>query len=185
MILDGEVKKRIRTLGDYVEPCRHVSAAELEQGVASGFLVCKPQSALHTPEGPQATLRVDVRLISAAKEGRFAEGCPAWPLRRRAGSIYSFISVGRTQNCDVWIPDESISKLHALVRERDGAFDIADAGSRNQTRVGDEVVPRRGDGPPRGLTSGAAVTFGSVETVFFTAAGFLRVVQAVAGFELA
>lgn len=184
MILDGEVKKRIRTLGDYVELCQDLSTAELEKGLASGFLVCKPQSALHTPEGPQATLRVDVRLISAAKEGRFAEGCPAWPLRRREDSIYSFVSVGRTQNCDVWIPDESVSKLHALVRERAGTFEIVDAGSRNQTLVGAEVVPRRGDGAPRGLTSGAAVTFGSVETVFFSAADFQRVLQDLAGFEL-
>jgi hypothetical protein len=172
VILDDEVKKRVRTLGDYVERCRELSAAEIVHAVAGGFFVCQPESALHFPDGPQPTLRVDVRLIEAVREGRLSGSCPVWPLRRRESSVYSFLSVGRTQNCDVWIPDESVSKLHALVRVQDGVFHILDAGSRNQTFVEQEPVPRRGEGDPRRLTSGASVRFGSVEIVFLTAEGF-------------
>lgn len=182
MNFDADWKQRVRTLGDFAEQCRSLSGKELEKEVASAFLVCRPQSALHTPEGPQATLRVDLRLISAAKEGRFAESCPAWPLRRRESSVYSFLSVGRTQNCDVWIPDESVSKLHAMLRQQGGGdFQIVDAGSRNQTLIGREPVPRRGEGKPRSLTSGADLSFGSVETVFLAAADFRQVVLDVVG----
>lgn len=182
MNLDGEMKQRIRTLGDFAEPCRSLLGQALERELASAFLVCRPQSALHTPDGPQATLRVDLRLISAAKEGRFAESCPVWPLRRREDSVYSFVSVGRTQNCDVWIPDESVSKLHAMLREQEGGdFQIIDAGSRNQTLIGAEPVPRRGEGKPRALKSGVELSFGSVETVFLSAEDFRKVVLDVVG----
>lgn len=184
MILDGEARKRIRGLGDFAELCRDLSGAELEKGVASAFLVCKPQSALHAPDGPQETLRVDLRLVAAANEGRFAESCPAWPLRRRQDSVYSFVSVGRTQNCDVWIPDESVSKLHALVREHRGGHQIVDAGSRNQTFVNREPVPKRGEGEARELMSGVEVCFGTVETVFYSAVDFRTLVLDVVGPEL-
>lgn len=184
MILDGEARKTIKSLGDFAELCRGLGDAELARDVATAFLVCKPSSALHAPDGPQATLRVDLRLMAAVREGRFAESCPAWPLRRRQDSVYSFVSVGRTQNCDVWIPDESVSKLHALIREKGAAFQIVDSGSRNRTLVDGVLAPQRGEGEAAAIQPLSEVRFGNVETVFFPAAAFRKLVLDVVGPEL-
>lgn len=184
MILDGEARKSIKSLGDFAGLCRELDHVELAREVATAFLVCRPSSALHAPDGPRATLRVDLRLMEAVREGRFAETCPAWPLRRRPGSVYSFVSVGRTQNCDVWIPDESISKLHALIREKGDSFQIVDSGSRNHTFVDGVQAPQRGQGGAAAIQALSEVRFGNVDTVFYPAAAFHKLVLDVVGPEL-
>ena len=158
-----------RTLGDWGETCTTLDAVGLAATVAPVFLVCKPGSALQVPDGPQATMRVDLRLIEAAKRGEFHPECPVWPLRRREDSVYSFISVGRTHNCDVQINDGGISKLHSIIRENTGQITINDAGSRNKTFVNGVEAPRRGDGDPLPAPPGTEVRFGSIGTVVMTA----------------
>jgi hypothetical protein len=161
-----------KTLFDWGDVCAQSDAVALAATVAGGFLVCRASSALQVPEGPQATMRVNVKLIEAAKAGEFHRECPAWPLRRSEDSVYSFISVGRTPNCDVTIPDESISKLHAIIREDGGKYTILDAGSRNKTYVDGVEAPKRGAGEPIELTNGCEVRVGAIETVFFGADDF-------------
>jgi len=159
-----------KTLGEWGATCATIDPVGLAATVAPVFLVCKPGSALQVPEGPQATMRVDLRLVEAAKRGEFHYGCPVWPLRRREDSVYSFISVGRTHNCDVQISDGGISKLHSIVRESDGQITVNDAGSRNKTFVDGVEAPRRGDGDPLPAPPGTTVRFGSIDTVVMTAA---------------
>lgn len=159
-----------QTLGEWAQRCATLDPVGLAESEASVFLVCKAGSALQVPEGPQATMRVDIRLIEAAKRGEFHPECPVWPLRRREDSVYSFISVGRTPNCDVQITDSGISKLHSIVREVDGEITVNDAGSRNKTFVDGTEAPKRGAGEPLRAPPGSTVRFGSIETVVMTAA---------------
>lgn len=172
-----------RSLGEWAEVCASLDVASLEERYAHVFLVCKAGSALQVPEGPQATMRVNLKLIEAAKRGdAFHEECPVWPLRRREDSVYSFISAGRTSNCDVHIPDESISKLHAILRVTDdGAVSVQDAGSRNKTFVDGAEAPKRGVGEPLVAASGATVQFGQIETVVVTAVELCAVVRSLTG----
>jgi hypothetical protein len=164
-----------KLLFDWGDVCAQTDAEQLAATVAGGFLVCRPSSALQVPEKPQATMRVNVKMIEAAKRGEFHRECPAWALRRSEESVYSFISVGRTDNCDVTIPDESISKLHAIIRDGGAAgFTVQDAGSRNKTFVDGIEAPRRGAGDPIELRSGTEIRFGAIETVYFTADDFYR-----------
>lgn len=47
----------------------------------------------------------------------------------------NFVSIGRTRNNDVVLPDLSISKFHAYLRPENGHYTIQDAGSQNGTWV--------------------------------------------------
>jgi hypothetical protein len=170
-----------RTLAQWRETCAELDVATIEEQYAPVFLVCKAGSALQVPEGPQATMRVNLKLIEAAKRGdKFHLECPVWPLRRREESVYSFISVGRTSNCDVQIPDESISKLHTILRIDDQGLAVQDAGSRNKTYVDGAEAPKRGAGTPLHAGSGATVQFGGIETVVVTAVELCAIVSSLA-----
>ena len=50
------------------------------------------------------------------------------------------VTVGRTKNNDVVLPDVSISKFHAFFKDEDGRFVLADGESRNGTFVEGERV---------------------------------------------
>ena len=111
-----------RPLIQWGKALRLVSPEEFEERHGRAFLVTDPASVFNVPDGPISTQRIDLNLYRASQEGTFHEATPVFSLQRREESVYSFISIGRTENCDVPLRDESVSKLHALIRARDGAF---------------------------------------------------------------
>ncbi len=48
--------------------------------------------------------------------------------------------IGRSSSCEVCIKDDTISRNHARIVERDGVFMIEDLGSRNGVEIGDKRV---------------------------------------------
>jgi pSer/pThr/pTyr-binding forkhead associated (FHA) protein len=69
------------------------------------------------------------------------------------------VVVGRSQGCDVRLPDVSVSQRHASLRSKDGHYTIVDEGSANGTFVGGiRLSPRA----PRDLRSGDLVRIGRV-----------------------
>jgi hypothetical protein len=101
------------------------------------------------------------------------------PHRRRAGAdvlefmIFTLrphdprsrrVTVGRTGNNDLAIPDLSVSKFHAvLTRDDSGGFQLKDVGSRTGTRVNDELLPVD---RWRSLRGGEEVAFGDVQMTY-------------------
>ncbi len=65
-----------------------------------------------------------------------------FPVRKQRTTFFAnTILLGRAASSDVCIEHSSISKLHARIRQlADGTWAIADAGSRNQTRIGQRVI---------------------------------------------
>ncbi len=73
------------------------------------------------------------------------------------------ISVGRGGNSGMVLCHPSVSKLHAWFnRDAGGSFSVADAHSKNGTRVNQMALPP--DSMVR-ITGGDVVRFGSVETI--------------------
>jgi pSer/pThr/pTyr-binding forkhead associated (FHA) protein len=52
-------------------------------------------------------------------------------------------SIGRLESNDIWIPEQHVSRQHAVINYRDGIFMITDLGSANGTFVNDQRL----DGP--------------------------------------
>jgi len=90
-----------------------------------------------------------------------------FPLTKKPGASFpDRITIGRTSNNDVVLPDTSISRLHAYVR-RDGArWVVADAGSKNGSSLRGVALAARKE---VAIPSRALVKFGDVELTFFDA----------------
>jgi pSer/pThr/pTyr-binding forkhead associated (FHA) protein len=74
----------------------------------------------------------------------------AFPVRKRQPNYPHMITIGRTQNNDIVIPDVSVSKFHAFFRVPDEpspdarSLELCDAGSRNGTCVnGERLAPKQ------------------------------------------
>lgn len=103
------------------------------------------------------------------------------PIAKRRASTLAFISIGRLEGNDVALGDNSVSKLHASVKQKDGAFLLHDERSRNGTFVDGQPVATRGDGPPTALTPRCTVRLGSVHLVFLRAQDLLELARGMGG----
>ena len=91
------------------------------------------------------------------------------PLRKVQSTLPSMITVGRTENNDLVVPDEQVSKFHAFFRIVGERVEVADAGSRNGTFVGSATGASGGAGAR--LNRGDRFAFGAVEFQLFDARG--------------
>jgi len=87
-------------------------------------------------------------------------------LRKRSGAEGAYpdrISIGRAPNKDIVLRHASVSKFHGWFEvDEEGMFYVADAGSRNSTRINGEIIAAR---EPTPLEPGDALRFGSVEAL--------------------
>jgi hypothetical protein len=99
-----------------------------------------------------------------------------FPIAKRPGTAFDYISVGRTSNADIMLPLAQVSKFHAYF-SKVGAneWTVADGGSKNGTRVGSRRLEVRSPVPVR---SGERVTFGPYTFSFYTPQGFIELVLA-------
>ncbi|HEX8950905.1 MAG TPA: FHA domain-containing protein, partial [Polyangia bacterium] len=91
------------------------------------------------------------------------------PLRKVQSTFPSMITIGRTDNNDLVVPDEQVSKFHAFFRIVGDRVELSDAGSRNGTFVGNRRLESRGASAP--VSPGDRCAFGAVEFQLFDARG--------------
>jgi len=157
-----------------------LDAAEFEDRHGAGFLLLST-AGLQVPNGPAMT---EVRLDDGDETG--AE-CTAdvsvlvYPLRRGPDSVGHLVTLGRTANNDVVVPDLSVSRFHAFVKLGSPPLQIQDAKSTNGTTVNGRSIPAQGQGPAVDLKSGDTVRLGQVEFTFVDAAGMREFALAHAG----
>lgn len=87
------------------------------------------------------------------------------------------ITLGRTANNDLVVVDGSISRFHAWFHQdrRSGAWSVADAGSKNGTRVrGVKLEPKK----PAALVGGERLRFGKVDAKFLTPPQLVALIKA-------
>lgn len=93
-------------------------------------------------------------------------------VKRAPRSRFDFVSVGRNDGNDVVLPDPSVSRFHAFLRELpDGTLVVQDVRSANGTFVAGQPVPKQGEGAPLPVRSGDAIRFGDIHGVVVDAAG--------------
>jgi hypothetical protein len=82
-------------------------------------------------------------------------------IRKVYDTFPNMITVGRTANNDLVVPDVSVSKFHAFFKVTPKGFELADAGSKNGTWVAGKELAPRGDAVPVKL--GDRLRFGRIE----------------------
>ncbi len=176
---------------DYVDDIRALSAAAFTERHGDAFLVHHGATAdLRPPPRAQPTLNEITSVKSVPPGVRDGAAVPRRPKSsflvfevRSTGRcpFPNMISVGRTRNNDIVIPDVSVSKFHAFfMRGKDGRLLLQDAGSRNGTYVGGALVAGR-EGQPTPVGSFSELRFGSVEMSFLMASEFRRFVLRFSG----
>lgn len=83
-------------------------------------------------------------------------------IRKRQPVFPEMITVGRTANNDVVIPDATVSKFHAYFRTTEKGLELVDAASRNGTKVMGRVLSPK---QPIDVSLGTRVRFGSIDLV--------------------
>ncbi len=164
------------TLEEWAKILEAHGEAGLEQDGSDAFLVADPASVFNIPDGPSATMRIDRALFLASTRGEYHPTSPTFAVRQRADSVYSFVSVGRTENCDVCLPDDSVSKLHALLRKKEGKWWVQDADSANGTLLNEQKVPPRADGTGLALRPGDRLSFGAIQLHFHDIASLRQLI---------
>ena len=97
-----------------------------------------------------------------------------FPLVKAADAPSGPVSVGRTVENDVVIPEYSISKCHCTFELGEGSMTVRDAGSTNGTLLNGSPL---GADAPVPLCGGETITMGRFELVYETPAGFLELVS--------
>jgi DNA-binding NarL/FixJ family response regulator len=143
--------------------------------VSAGSLVSqgekKATANILDPEMLQAIQDAMREKTEARQAGRKYVGTPrsssaiALPIRAAAGGAAGKISVGRANDVDVFIDHATISKRHAWFLREPRGLRLTDAGSRNGTWVGGQLLEP--NGPPSPIVqSEDVVRFGELEFTF-------------------
>jgi hypothetical protein len=127
------------------------------------------------PRGPTMTVFVSnetaVRGIKALTPDPAKQGPLPMPVVLAVCKVQkifpNMITVGRTANNDIVLPDVRISKLHAFFCIDKGKTTLSDAGSNNGTWV--DRRPLVAKGPPQPVTLGDAIRFSELEFLFLDA----------------
>ncbi|MEM7411778.1 MAG: FHA domain-containing protein [Myxococcota bacterium] len=146
-------------------PARELSKEEFEDQHGSAFLLLMAAE-LAIPRGPATT---EVQLLDDDRrpgDSTASLSLLIYPLHKSNRSPGHLITIGRAANNDVIVPDLSISRFHAFVKEEDGQWPLRDAGSTNGTTVNGRNAPQQGHGEAMDLKAGDSVRLGQVELTF-------------------
>jgi hypothetical protein len=132
-------------------------------------MVQAPRVAMKTLVNAPALRRIDTAAPEApvSQEQQSSVELIVVPIRKRQDVFPEMITVGRTANNDIVIPDATISKFHAYFKSTDTSLELFDAGSRNGTRVmGRVLTPKQSVE----VSLGTRIRFGSIDLVIRGAA---------------
>jgi hypothetical protein len=106
-----------------------------------------------------------------------AARCFAIALEQREGAFSGRISLGRARNKDLSLRSQNISKLHAWFEyDAAGTLMVADAGSKNGTKVGGVRLVAREMVP---IAYGTEIRFGPIEAMVCSLEQFWEVASVV------
>jgi hypothetical protein len=99
-----------------------------------------------------------------------------FPVVKPRNSMREPISLGRTSDNDIAIPEYSVSKRHCIIARVESEYRLTDMGSTNGTIVdGVPLLPQK----PRRLNGGETISLGRLMLVFYFPEGFVRHLQAL------
>jgi pSer/pThr/pTyr-binding forkhead associated (FHA) protein len=113
--------------------------------------------------GTMVATTTSTMMQATSLEGR------VFPVVKGRNSAPGPVSIGRTSNNDLAIPEYTISTHHCLLALVDGAYRLTDMGATNGTWVdGVQLVPRK----PCPLKGGETLRMGRFSLLFHLARGF-------------
>jgi pSer/pThr/pTyr-binding forkhead associated (FHA) protein len=123
------------------------------------------------PTSGMHTLSIDQEIEETLPHGResppAATNLEVFPLSKKPGASFpDRITIGRTSNNDIVIPDHSVSRLHAYLRRDGHHWVVADAGSKNGSWLSSMQLQARKE---KSIASRAELRLGDVHLTFYVA----------------
>jgi hypothetical protein len=186
-MLPPEPPKPMR-VQDFADDCATLDGQAFRARHAVAFLIYEGSEGEWEP-GPdpfQETACVTMPKDVDKSTGWLRSDYLVFPVRKaRPSSSLDYVTVGRLRNSDISIPDESLSKFHAMFQLGDAdAVSLLDTSLRSATMVNGKPVPNRHEGDSVKLTSGDRLQFGSVILIFLDANAFREQVALACGRKL-
>jgi len=117
-------------------------------------------------EGEAMTRRVPPELIRGLSRSKQAGQARLHLLTPRGDDPLAPVDLGRAPDCDVVLPEASVSKRHSQVRRlRSGRYGVIDHGSNNGTYLDGQLLP---SGVLAPLAPGSQLWFSSYRALFLT-----------------
>lgn len=148
-----------------------LAAASTRRAFASAmpYTFIVSDGTLSRSTGPMRTLPVeridvtteDLPTTTHSSERNAPRTFIALAIRKVQETFPNMITLGRTANNDLVIPDVSVSKFHAFFKTTPRGFEVADAGSKNGSWVAGQELAPRGDALPIKLSD--RLRFGRIE----------------------
>ncbi len=167
-------------LEQFVHDCRTLDERAFRFKHGDAFLLhYGPLETLNRPSRPQKTL-VDPKetpVFTGTPLAHLQNDYLVFHVRSTGRSPFpSMITVGRTKNNDIVVPDASVSKFHAYFKEEDDHYFLQDAGSRNGTALDGKLVPTAKVGKPVEVQEGQEVRFANVRMRFLRGPAFRELI---------
>jgi hypothetical protein len=182
-----EAPKPLR-VRDFAGDCQALDTPEFRKKHAVAFLIYEGSEGEWEagPDPFRETACVTMPKDLDESTGWLSSDYLVFPVRKtRPSSFEGFVTVGRLATSDICIPDESLSKFHALFRCGDeGEMSLVDASLRSATMVNGKPVPNQHEGDSVTLASGDRLQFGSVMLIFLDADDFREQVARTCGIPL-
>jgi FHA domain len=163
-------------LDDFVQELRQVGEVAFRRRHTTPVLIVTGRAA----RGERAGADDVTRAVSAPESDTRRRGAPlalvhrVFPVVKAPHAPAGPVSLGRTPENDVSIPEYSISKRHCLFDLSDGVMSLTDAGSTNGTLINGSAVDAT---TPVPLCGGEIITLGRFAFLYETPAGFLEYVS--------
>ena len=139
----------------------------------AGFARQHPHAWFVWKEGrPSEAPIVQPTLTIGGNESKPRSGDPlAIPIVKGKASVFAMgITIGRTENNDVVLRHEEVSRFHAYVQDAGGALSLVDADSKNGTWVnGLKLLPSK----PQPLPATAVIKFGQLQITYYQSDAFI------------
>jgi hypothetical protein len=150
--------------------------AQLEKAIGGPVLLVQPRVPSHVSEDDSEYQFKTESGVTTPTPGFDGEACVLEVRKQKDNAFQRGVTLGRTGNNDLVIDDGSVSRFHAWFQWDADArcWSVADAGSRNGTRVDREKLP------PKRLTvlrGGERLRFGKVDATFLMPRAFLSVIR--------
>jgi hypothetical protein len=161
-------------LDDFVLELKRVGEVAFRRRHTTPMLIVTGRATRGQRAGTDEVTRVTSLAQTGRRGATLALIHRVFPILKAAHAPAGPISVGRTPENDVTIPEYSISKRHCAFEVRDGMLTIVDCGSTNGTMLNGTKLEGAASVP---LCGGEMITMGRFTFVYETPAGFLEFVS--------
>lgn len=169
-----------RPLQDYIAQARNTARSEFVRRLEGPLLVVAMQ---RRDERVADDTKIGNQELSpsASRLARLHNGSKVIATNLKPRKVADAITLGRADDNDVPLADDTISSHHAelVIDDVTGRITLEDLGSTNGTELNEEPVH---PGKPVDLSDGDVVCFGDAVYLFFTPGGFHDALRLIGGF---